>query len=312
MAENLRLTLGVAPGPVSADLVAVLSNIDEVGENVPSGGDASSPHSSNFAKKDAGLMASKQSRHAWLRALGGKEPPVQLVLSTGTYLHVQTFKHDFFAATAMYQGESGKAVLKMGRRVAFFGFPSAWIGRWLTQREGRMYQRMSGIEGIPAWLGFDGPSSLAHAYVEGAPLHRRDAVNDDFFPRLSAMLDAIHARGAAYVDLEKPENILLGTDGRPHLIDFQISVYFDSAGGGPSWLARRILKTLQSSDRFHLFKHWRRLRPDQLTAQQLADSYEAPFWIAWHRRIFRPLTLLRRWILVRLGERSSTRVRSPG
>lgn len=257
-------------------------------------------------------MANRSSRHAWLRALGRDDPPAEVTLATGTYRHVQTFKHDFFAATAVYEGDHGKAVLKMGRRVAFFGFPTAWIGRWLTQREGHMYQRMSGLEGIPAWLGFDGPWSLAHAFVEGAPLSRRAEVNDEFFPRLSALIGEIHARGAAYVDLEKPENILQTADGRPCLIDFQISVYFNPDGGGKYWLPRRILKTLQLSDRYHLLKHWRRMRPDQLTPEQLADSYKAPFWIAGHRLIFRPLTLLRRWILVRLGERSSTRVRSPG
>jgi len=257
-------------------------------------------------------MATRTSRHAWLRALGREDPPAVVTLPSGVYRHQQTFKHDFFAATSVYEGGHGKAVLKMGRRVAFFGFPTAWIGRWLTQREGRMYQRMQGIEGIPAWLGFDGPSSLAHAYVEGAPLSRRAEVDDQFFPRLSALIGEIHARGAAYVDLEKPENILLTSDGRPCLIDFQISVYFDPDGLGRRRFPRWILRTLQGSDRYHLLKHWRRMRPDQLTAEQLADSYKAPFWIAWHRRIFRPLTLLRRWILVRLGERTSTRVRSPG
>jgi len=257
-------------------------------------------------------MSSSQPRHAWLRALGRAEPPPRLTLASGTYEFVKNFKHDFFAATALYSGPSGKAVLKMGRCISLFGLPTAWIGRWLTRREGRMYELMADIEGVPAWLGYDGASALAHAYVEGAPLGRRDAVNDEFFPRLSAMIDAIHARGAAYVDLEKPENILLGEDGRPHLIDFQISVYYSPVSLRRWWLPRKVLSTLQLSDRYHLLKHWRRLRPDQLTAEQMAESYKAPFWIAWHRRIFRPLTLLRRWILVRLGERSSTRVRSPG
>lgn len=260
----------------------------------------------------SGLMGNKKSHHAWLCALGRDDPPAVVTLASGSYRHLQTFKHDFFAATAVYEGPGGKAVLKMGRRVAFFGLPTAWIGRWLTQREGRMYQLMSGIDGVPAWLGFDGPHCLAHAYVEGAPLNRRAEVGDDFFPRLSALIGEIHARGAAYVDLEKPENILLTAEGRPSLIDFQISVYFDPERGGRNWLARRVLKTLQLSDRYHLLKHWRRMRPDQLSAEQVAESYKAPFWIAWHRRIFRPLTLFRRWILVRLGERSSTRVRSPG
>ncbi|MCP4245982.1 MAG: hypothetical protein GY778_02940 [bacterium] len=59
-------------------------------------------------------------------------------------------------------------------------------------------------------------------------------------------------------------------------------------------------------------KHWRRLRPDQLTPEHLAQSYKPPFYIAWHRALFRPLTRVRRQILVWLGARTSSKGRSPG
>src|SRR5205814_1206669 len=106
--------------------------------------------------------------------------------------------------------------------------------------------------------------------------------------------------------------ILMGNDGHPYLIDFQISWQLDSRRGGRLALFRWLLRLLQSADRYHLLKHWRRARPDQLTAEQVAQSYRAPPWIAWHRMVFRPLTLMRRWVLVLLGERASTRIRSPG
>jgi hypothetical protein len=228
------------------------------------------------------------------------------------YHHLRTFKHDFFAATGLYEGPRGKVVLKVGRQASLWGLPMEWIGRLLTGHEARLYRIAESVGGVPAFLDRWGPTGLVHQYVEGHPLAREDQVDDDFFPRLAAMLDAIHARGAAYVDLEKRENILLGEDGRPYLIDFQISWHLPRNRGGASWLALWFLGVLQQSDRYHLLKHWRRLRADQLDGRVVMQSYAPPFWIRWHRAIFRPLTLLRRQILVWLGARSSTIGRSPG
>ncbi len=258
--------------------------------------------------------AEKYRRHppTWLRALGGEDLPSAITVSGITYQHIRTFKHDFFAATGLYEGSPGKVVLKIGRRVPIFGIPLQWIGVFLKKHESRLYGLTESIKGVPALTGEWGATGMAHTYVEGRPLARHDIPDDQFFPALSAMLDAIHARGAAYVDLEKRENILLGDDGRPYLIDFQISWHLPRNRGGATWPARLLLEALQASDRYHLMKHWRRHRPDQLEAGDIAASYQTPFWIRWHRAVFRPVTKLRRRILVGLGARSSPTGRSPG
>lgn len=248
----------------------------------------------------------------WLLALGREELPRELIIRGNIYRHVKTFKHDFFAATSLYQGATGKIVLKVGRMAPLFGLPMAWIGRLLSQHEIRMFELTQSIAGVPELLGSWGTIGLVHAYVEGRPLQKSDTPDDEFFPKLALMLEAIHARGAAYVDLEKRENILLGEDGQPHLIDFQISWHLPANRGGEIWPFRVVRDVLQASDRYHLYKHWRRLRPDQLAASANGDSFEVPIWIRWHRMMFRPLTLLRRQILVWLGVRDSIRVRSPG
>lgn len=259
---------------------------------------------------------------AWLRALGREDLPATLTVEGHDYSRAKTFKHDFFAATGLYAlvldgdstaspGASAKVILKVGRRASLLGMPMGWIGRFLGRREGRLLGLAAGVEGVPRFLGMWGRTGIIHDYVEGRPLGRDDRPDDRFFPCLSEMLEKIHALDIAYVDLEKPENILLGDDGRPHLIDFQISM------DGTGWVAqlgpsRKLRRTLQSADRYHLMKHWRRLRPDQLTPEQLAQSYKAPFYIAWHRAVFRPFTRVRRQILVWLGARTSSKGRSPG
>ena len=246
----------------------------------------------------------------WLRAMGGDEPPSYFVIAGENYNHVKTFKHDFFAVTALYQGSDSQVVLKIGRIATLLGLPMQWCGRFLAGHEARLYAIAQGIEGIPRLVGMYGTTGFVHEFVPGRPLTKDDRLDDDFFPRLERIIDQVHALDAAYVDLEKRENVLRGDDGRPHLIDFQISYHLPENRGGNSQLARFVLKMLQQSDKYHLYKHWRRLRPDQLTEAQAAEAI--PIWIRLHRAIFRPITLMRRQILVWLGARSSIRVRSPG
>lgn len=258
-----------------------------------------------------GSSGPEKRQPAWLRALGRSDLPEQVEFGGFVYRRVQVFKHDFFAATGMYQGDGGKIVLKMGRQAWLLALPMAWIGRFLAHREVRLLSKAAGIEGVPRLVGRWSRTGFAHDYVEGRPLQKEDRPGDDFFPSLERLLDELHARDLAYVDLEKRENILLGEDGRPHLIDFQIS-YDLSRFGRRFWPARAMLRMLQRSDRYHLLKHWRRLRPDQLTEAQWREAKRPPFWISWHRRIFRPMTVLRRHVLVWLGGRETARGRSPG
>lgn len=250
---------------------------------------------------------------AWLKALGrNADLPTTIQVRNLEYRHIQTFKHDFFAATGLYECGGHRVVLKIGRRAPLWGISLKWIGRLLCRHEARLFQTVGSVDGIPAFLGYCGDTGLIHDYVPGRPLGKHDVPGDDFFPRLSVLLDHVHAQDAAYVDLEKRENVLLGEDGKPHLIDFQISWHWPVNRGGGTSLARFVLTVLQQSDRYHLLKHWRRMRPDQLPSAAFAASYSPPFWIRWHRAVFRPLTLLRRRILVWLGGRPSAHGRSPG
>lgn len=241
-----------------------------------------------------------------LRALGREKLPATLSLLKGKFRFVRLFKHDFFAVTALYEGPTGKAVLKVGRKVDFLGLPCGWIGRLLTNREVNQYRRLQDLDAVPRLLGRWGKHGFAHAYVEGHPMQKGERVGDDFFGRLRDAIDAIHRRDVAYVDLEKPQNVIVGDDGRPYLIDFQIAWHIPKRYGGNLWPARVVLKCFQDADRYHIAKLQRRTRPDQLSPDQLAATYRKPWYVDLHGWLTRPLTKFRRRTLERLDGKPQT------
>jgi hypothetical protein len=251
-------------------------------------------------------------RHPWLHALGKESLPDRIEIAGATYALANVFKHDFFAATALYAGDAGRVVLKLGRTAPLFLLPMRWLGRALARHEARLYRLVSGVEGIPRFLGEWGATGIVHEYVEGRPLQPKEFVPDDFFEHLHVLVAGLHARQLAYADLEKNENILLDSRGRPALIDFQISWHWPldpRARGGlsrllPHSIGRRILKDLQVSDLYHFQKHRRRHRRDQMTKEEIARSYVLPPGILWHRRIANPFQRVRRRMLRRLTGQS--------
>lgn len=236
------------------------------------------------------------------RILRGKLPRERFVLEGRTYRLERTLKQDFFAATGRYAGPEGeRVVLKHYHTEPFLGLPLEWAGRWMADREVRHYRALQDLDGVPRLVGRIGRSAFVHEWVYGEDLlDRREPVPDDFFDRLDRLLDAVHARGLAYVDANKPDNVLVAArDGRPVLIDFQIS--WMPKRRGP--LRRRILAVLQREDRYHFRKLKRRYRPDRMTPEEREASRRRSRLLSLHRLVGAPLRDLRRWVLRRLGAR---------
>jgi hypothetical protein len=214
----------------------------------------------------------------------------------------QIFKHDSWAATALYCGPNGRRIIcKFNRQEPILGLPMKWLGRCLAGREGRFLALLADHPLVPDPCGpveIDGraaPHAVAHEFVPGRPLRRNDSLPQQFLKDLNQLLNDLHSRGAAYVDLHKRENILVGDDGRPRLIDFQISIRLPQMG--PLGAALRVL---QQCDRYHLSKHARRLQVHPETA----PLNDRPLWIRLHRSFAVPFRRLRRRCLVLLGVRT--------
>lgn len=247
-----------------------------------------------------------RARPRWLKALGRESPPEHLEIAGVPHRLVEVFKHDSWAATALYESPwSILRVVKLHRQAPLFFLPMRWLGRRTAQNERRCLDQLEGIEGIPAAAGMvsmGGPVleyAVARQYIAGHPLGSRERVGDSFFHDLQRLLREMHARRTLYVDLHKRENIIIDEHGKPYLIDFQISVRW------PRWLpAGPVFRIFQRSDEYHLMKHWARCRPDQcgLNSRQVAETL--PWWIKAHRMFARPVRELRRRLLVRVGVRS--------
>jgi hypothetical protein len=237
----------------------------------------------------------------WMHALGRDGLPPRLSAGGVDYALEKTVKHDFWAGTGFYRIVNGPdagrlAVAKINRRLPAFGIlPLRWIGRWLKHREVRAYTTLQDLPNIPKLLGDATDTGFLHAFAEGEPLKKGAAVPDAFFDELMALIHELNRRGIAYVDTNKPENIILGTDGRPHLIDFQIS--FDANAWWPRALGRQLLKPFYRSDVYHVLKQKRRFRPDQLTADELTRLEQRSLAVRVHRALTKPYFLVRRPIM---------------
>ncbi len=173
--------------------------------------------------------------------------------------------------------------------------------RRLAGREADHLERLAGIVGIPALLDRPAPDAFLRRWTPGHDLRQVARVPDRLFPDLHELLAAVHARGVAYADLAKEENVIVEDRGPGHadtdragLVDFQISVATGTWLGG-------LVPLLQRADRVHLARHVKRRRPDQLTVADREALAKGKGWLAQlHRTVVkRPYNLVTRRLIRR-------------
>ncbi len=236
-------------------------------------------------------MSASLSNKLWF-ALEGC-PPEQIQLGGGKFRIQRVFKHDFFAATCLYQsddvpdgGTAEKIVVKFGRQSRLFGLPMKWAGALMRRHEEKIYSRLDGIAGVPRWLGRIGPTGYAIEYIDAVPLDHLESIPAGFFDRLVDLMKAIHSRGVGYCDANKRSNILVAPTGEPFLVDFQISLLSRDNWPWP-WnkFARAIVDYIAQRDIYHLLKHKRRLAPAELIGDEDALSRKRGLLHKTHRKL---------------------------
>ena len=158
-----------------------------------------------------------------------------------------------------------------------------WFGRRQMRRERRALRRLHGIAGVPIALGDASPCGLLLEPVAGEPITKwRRRSREQVLPmieRLARLVERIHERGVAHLDLRKRDNILVSADGAPHIIDFNASICFEPGSLG----ARLIFPALRHIDRAAILKWKSQLAPDELTPGERRRhrrmSFLRRFWI---------------------------------
>lgn len=255
----------------------------------------------------------------WMKSAGSysqlfalrRRPPDRIEITSGVYRLGRVFKHDFFAATCLYELETGtsakalpRIVVKFGREQNFCGLPLAWTGEFLRDREQAIYKALTGVEGVPQWAGTLGRSAYAIEYIEGKPLDHLEKAPAGFFDGLADIFRAIHDRGVAYCDANKRSNILVGPDGKPYLVDYQLAI---RRRDDLPWPIRPIWNAVvayfMQKDYFFLYKHKRRRAPLELKAEEEKLSRQTGLLHRLHAMLIRPYKMIRRAFLRRLYQR---------
>jgi len=247
----------------------------------------------------------RHSKNVQLFALR-QSPPEMLILRGWQYRLVRVFKHDFFAATCLYEAVASaktgipRIVVKFGRTQELWGFPMAWYGLWICRHERDIYRRLTGLPGVPRWVGCVDYATYAIEYIDAKPLDHVDALLPGFFDRLAEIFRLMHARGVAYCDANKQSNILVDALGRPFVIDFQISIHRRDNWPWPLCaISAMIVRNAQQADIYHLYKHKRRMAPGELTSEEEKLSRRRGPLHMLHRKLSARWRDVRRWFLRR-------------
>ncbi|MCA8965515.1 MAG: serine/threonine protein kinase [Planctomycetes bacterium] len=197
-----------------------------------------------------------------------------------------------FGRVELLVGPAGRCV----RRVACGnGWPlTRLIARLLQRRERRALVVLAGCAAVPQLLAGDcaGAGELLRTWCDGEPLWSVRELRQDFFDRLREVVIAVHARQVCHNDLHKENNILVGPDGHPRLVDFQLASVHPRGGAR---FRRRCAEDLR-----HVEKHRRRYEPEQPVRAPAPRSLAARLW----RRCVKPIynVVTRRILRLQRGE----------
>ncbi len=165
-------------------------------------------------------------------------------------------KKDVFGRVSLIHSEAGPLIRRDAREAPI---AVRWIARHLLAREARALAVLEELENIPTLVRAD-RSTLERSYVDGAPMQEGRPADIDYFHKAARVVRRMHRLGVVHNDLAKEPNFLLTTDGKPVIIDFQLS-----------WFAPRrgyLFRILAREDIRHLLKHKRTYCPDRLTHRE--------------------------------------------
>ena len=199
--------------------------------------------------------------------------PSEIVVGGRSYAFERILKDDFFSVNVLYKdAEDRRQVLKLSDFRFILGRLVRPLAGMMSRHEYKIYSALADIPGIPPLGPRVGRNGYIHEFVEGKTLFevKGEELPDDFFDRLLVIYQEMHARRIVHVDSEKKGNIILGSDGRPYLLDYQISMAFRDPGGLFGGWRERLFDNLVKVDIYHVYKHKRNYRRDLMRPEDWA------------------------------------------
>ncbi|SVA51115.1 uncharacterized protein METZ01_LOCUS103969 [marine metagenome] len=198
--------------------------------------------------------------------------------------------HQGIASKVMVDGQS--LLIKRTNKI---GALTRRVSEHFIQHEYKIYQRLEGIAGIPKCYGLSDDGSLILEYIDGDSYREKEYIlenRDQFFVDLLALILSIHKAGVSHGDLKRKDNILIGENDQPYLIDFGTAMSLNSKN---KFIKRWLYNFSKQTDLNAWIKHKYSRQYDQITEDDLAyySSSKLDKLIRLTRKFWRTLTLRR-------------------
>lgn len=144
------------------------------------------------------------------------------------------------------------------------------VGRFLIWREAKAYGKLKEINGVPECYGVLDGLALIVEEIPGRSLENLEKERKlprTFFDAMDKLVRSVHERGVAHCDLKRAPNTLLGTDGRPYIVDWAAAISKEEFRLPPLNL---IFRRFQLDDEMAVVKLALRHAPTWVSAKQKA------------------------------------------
>lgn len=170
-----------------------------------------------------------------------------------------------------------------GRRWTVKDFKQCpWITRVfiapiLLNHELKILKLLVGLEGVAQASFKIDAYAIAVQYIEGSSFDEcpKDQITVQYLTALDHLIENMHAKGIVHLDMRGRSNILIDSQGRPAIIDFQTALK-------TKYLPKFLRVFLERLDLSGSTKKWLQCQPAYVSKERLAE-YER---ISWWRKLW--------------------------
>lgn len=139
--------------------------------------------------------------------------------------------------------------------------------RFLLNRETRTLKKLSGIKGIPVYMGRMGKYAYRMQYINGStPKTQELGASSGLLTQLAETVENMHMAGVTHNDL-RPQNLILDIDSQLYIIDFGAAFHRPKTNNWLTRPAQLFFNYLTNTDKSKVARLKEEFRPEQLTAE---------------------------------------------